>query len=103
MRGFFDKLKSVTSGFGSISYDLAGDRDADVTRLDILVADEPTGNLDPVNTWEVINLLLKINELGATVILATHDNNIVNNLERRVVLMDRGRIIKDDEKGKYLV
>ncbi|MBI2454344.1 MAG: cell division ATP-binding protein FtsE [Parcubacteria group bacterium] len=74
-----------------------------VHRPDILVADEPTGNLDPVNTWEVINLLLKINELGATVILATHDNNIVNNLERRVVLMDKGRIIKDDEKGKYLI
>ncbi|MBI2465678.1 MAG: cell division ATP-binding protein FtsE [Parcubacteria group bacterium] len=74
-----------------------------VHRPDILVADEPTGNLDPVNTWEVVNLLLKLNELGATVILATHDNSIVNNLARRVVLMDKGRIIKDDEKGKYLI
>lgn len=74
-----------------------------VHRPDILVADEPTGNLDPVNTWEVINLLLKLNELGATVILATHDNEIVNKLERRVVLMDNGRIIKDEEKGKYLI
>ena len=60
-----------------------------VHRPDILVADEPTGNLDPVNTWEVVNLLLKLNELGATVILATHDNSIVNNLERRVVLMEK--------------
>ncbi len=74
-----------------------------VHRPDILVADEPTGNLDPVNTWEVVNLLLKLNELGATVILATHDNQIVNSLERRVVLMDKGRVIKDDEKGKYLI
>ncbi|MBI2052061.1 MAG: cell division ATP-binding protein FtsE, partial [Candidatus Sungbacteria bacterium] len=49
------------------------------------------------------NLLLKLNELGATVILANHDNSIVNNLARRVVLMDKGRIIKDDEKGKYLI
>ncbi len=74
-----------------------------VHRPDILVADEPTGNLDPVNTWEVVNLLLKLNELGATVILATHDNSIVNNLERRVVLMEKGRIIKDEAKGKYLI
>ncbi|MEK7565058.1 MAG: cell division ATP-binding protein FtsE [Patescibacteria group bacterium] len=74
-----------------------------VHRPDILVADEPTGNLDPVNTWEVVNLLLKLNELGATVILATHDNSIVNNLERRVVLMEKGRVVKDDLKGKYLI
>jgi cell division transport system ATP-binding protein len=74
-----------------------------VHRPDILVADEPTGNLDPLNTWEVINLLLKLNELGATVILATHDNSIINSIERRVVLMDKGRIIKDEEKGKYLI
>lgn len=74
-----------------------------VHRPDILVADEPTGNLDPINTGEVINLLLKLNELGATVILATHDNQIINSLERRVVLMDKGRIIKDEEKGKYLI
>lgn len=74
-----------------------------VHRPDIVVADEPTGNLDPVNTWEVVNLLLKLNELGATVILATHDNSIVNVLERRVVLMDKGRVIKDDAKGKYLI
>ena len=74
-----------------------------VHRPDIVVADEPTGNLDPINTWEVVNLLLKLNELGATVILATHDNSIVNSLERRVVLMYKGRIIKDEEKGKYLI
>ncbi len=74
-----------------------------VHRPDIVVADEPTGNLDPINTWEVVNLLLKLNELGATVILATHDNSIVNSLERRMVLMDKGRIIKDEEKGKYLI
>ncbi len=74
-----------------------------VHRPDILVADEPTGNLDPINTWEVVNLLLKLNELGATVILATHDNSIVNNLERRVILMEKGKVVKDDLKGKYLI
>lgn len=74
-----------------------------VHRPDILVADEPTGNLDPVNTWEVVNLLLRLNELETTVILATHDNNIVNSLDRRVVLIDKGRVIKDEAKGKYLI
>lgn len=74
-----------------------------VHRPDVLVADEPTGNLDPIHTWEVINLLLKINEIGTTVILASHDNEIINALERRVVILEKGRIIKDDPKGKYII
>jgi cell division transport system ATP-binding protein len=74
-----------------------------VHKPDVLVADEPTGNLDPVNTWEVINLLLKINEIGTTVIFASHDNEIINTLERRVVILEHGRIIKDDPKGKYII
>lgn len=74
-----------------------------VHRPDILVADEPTGNLDPINTWEVVNLLLKINEIGTTVILASHDNEIINALERRVVILEGGRLIKDDPKGKYII
>lgn len=74
-----------------------------VHKPDILVADEPTGNLDPINTWEIINLLTKINEIGTTVILASHDNEIINKLERRVVIVDHGRIIKDDPKGKYII
>ncbi len=74
-----------------------------VHKPDVLVADEPTGNLDPVNTWEVINLLLKINEIGTTVIFASHDNEIINTLEKRVVILEHGRIIKDDPKGKYII
>lgn len=72
-----------------------------VHRPDVLVADEPTGNLDPQNTWDVINLLLQINELGTTVILATHDDDIINALERRVIELDKGQILRDDLKGKY--
>lgn len=72
-----------------------------VHRPDVLVADEPTGNLDPQNTWDVINLLIQINELGTTVILATHDDDIINALERRVIELDKGQILRDDLKGKY--
>lgn len=74
-----------------------------VNRPDVIIADEPTGNLDPINTWGIINLLVKINELGTTVLLATHNKEIVNQLERRVVSLEDGRIIKDEEKGKYIL
>ncbi len=74
-----------------------------VNRPDILVADEPTGNLDPLNTWDVMRLLLKVNELGATVVLATHNREIVNMLNKRVVSLDKGRIIRDEENGRYIL
>ncbi len=72
-----------------------------INRPKVLIADEPTGNLDPFNTWEVIKLLIKINELGSTVILATHDKEIVDSLGQRVITLDEGRIISDEAKGKY--
>ena len=69
----------------------------------ILIADEPTGNLDPVNTWEIIELLFKINKSGTMVILATHDREIVDALKKRVVTMRSGQIVSDQEKGTYIV
>ncbi len=72
-----------------------------VNRPEVFLADEPTGNLDPVNTWEIIRLLLKINELGTTVILATHDKEIIDSLDRRVVALEKGRVVRDEERGKY--
>ena len=74
-----------------------------VNHPDVIIADEPTGNLDPINTWGIINLLMKINELGTTVILATHNKEIVNQLEKRVISMEDGKIIRDEEKGKYIL
>jgi len=74
-----------------------------VHKPDILMADEPTGNLDPLHTWDIIRLLCRINELGTTVILATHDRETVNALGRRVISLDRGRLIRDEEKGRYIV
>ncbi len=72
-----------------------------VNRPDLIVADEPTGNLDPINGREIISLLEKINELGTTVVLATHNKEIVDSLGMRVVTMDKGEIIRDEAKGKY--
>jgi len=69
----------------------------------ILLADEPTGNLDAINANEIIELLLRINKFGTTVILVTHNKEIVNRLNKRVISMDHGQIISDQERGKYLL
>lgn len=74
-----------------------------VTRPDVIIADEPTGNLDPLNTMEIIKLLEKINDLGTIVLLATHDKEIINALKRRVVTLDRGRVVRDEQRGKYVL
>jgi cell division transport system ATP-binding protein len=67
----------------------------------LIVADEPTGNLDPATAWEIMQLLLGINADGATVVMATHNRDIVDMVRRRVVAIDRGRIVRDDLAGKY--
>lgn len=69
----------------------------------LLIADEPTGNLDPVTAWEIIELLFKINEQGTIVLLATHNKEVVDSLERRVISMRQGKIVSDQEKGKYIL
>ncbi len=74
-----------------------------VHRPKILVADEPTGNLDTINTHEIINLLKKINEFGTTVVLVTHNREVVNALKKRVVTLEDGEIVSDKEEGKYLL
>ncbi len=72
-----------------------------VHRPKIIVADEPTGNLDSINTAEIVSILSKINEFGTTVLLVTHNREIVNHLRRRVVTLNNGEIINDDREGKY--
>lgn len=67
----------------------------------LLIADEPTGNLDPVSTWEIIELLFKINKQGTIVLLATHDKEVVDTLQRRVITIRGGRLVSDIVKGKY--
>lgn len=72
-----------------------------VKKPEVLLADEPTAELDPVKSWGIVKLLCEINEGGTTVLMATHNLDIVNSLGKRVISLDRGRIIKDEEKGKY--
>lgn len=74
-----------------------------VNHPDIIIADEPTGNLDPYNTYEVISLLQKINQAGRTVILATHDREVINKLQKRVITLENGRIIRDEAAGRFII
>jgi len=74
-----------------------------VNQPEIIIADEPTGNLDPYNTYEVISLLQKINQTGKTVILATHDREIINKLKKRVITLEDGKILRDEEIGNFII
>ena len=74
-----------------------------IHRPKVIIADEPTGNLDPISTWELIKLLLKINDFGTTILLATHNKNIVDRIGKRVVALDKGKVIRDHKKGKYVI
>ena len=67
----------------------------------IILADEPTGNLDPATSWEILQILSTINKLGITVIMATHNAEIVNSLGKRVIRIEKGKIVSDEQKGKY--
>ena len=72
-----------------------------VNKPRILIADEPTGNLDPVTTWEIIKLLVRVQELGTTLMVATHNAEIVNALRQRVLHLDHGAIVRDEKEGLY--
>lgn len=74
-----------------------------VNQPDIIIADEPTGNLDPIATYEVVQILKKINDLGTTVIMTTHNKGVIDALGRRVITMDEGRIVRDDPEGRYVL
>jgi len=74
-----------------------------VNQPDIIIADEPTGNLDPIATYEVVQILKKINDLGTTVIMTTHNKGVIDELGKRVLTMDEGRIVRDDEDGRYVL
>ena len=71
-----------------------------INQPELIIADEPTGNLDPVNTKEIVQILKKINDLGTTIILTTHNPRVIDFLSKRVVTMEKGKIIRDDKDGK---
>ena len=74
-----------------------------VNQPKMIIADEPTGNLDPLNTYEVVQMLKKVNDLGTTVVLTTHNRGVIDALGKRVITMDGGCIVRDDKSGKYVL
>ena len=74
-----------------------------VNQPDVIIADEPTGNLDPLNTYDIVQILKKINDLGTTVILTTHNKGVIDSLGKRVITMENGKIIRDDKEGRYVI
>ena len=74
-----------------------------VNQPDIIIADEPTGNLDPINTYEIVQILKKINDLGTTIVLTTHNKGVIDSLGKRVVSVEHGKIIRDDKVGTYVL
>jgi len=74
-----------------------------VHRPQVVLADEPTGNLDPYHTLDILKLLLKINEMGTTVLLATHNREIVNKLKKRVVTLEKGKVVRDEQNGRFAI
>ena len=67
---------------------------------EILLADEPTGNLDPAASWDIMNRLLEINKKGTTIIMATHNFDIVKNIQKRIIALDKGHLVKDEKGGR---
>ena len=74
-----------------------------INQPELVIADEPTGNLDPINTFEIVEILKKINELGTTVVITTHNKGVVDAVGRRVITMDRGKLVRDDAEGRYVL
>jgi cell division transport system ATP-binding protein len=72
-----------------------------INQPELIVADEPTGNLDPINTYEIVEILKKINELGTTIVITTHNKGVIDAIGKRVITMDSGKIVRDDAGGKY--
>ncbi len=101
--GLPDKMWSFPSQLSGGEAQRVAIARAIVNQPDVLIADEPTGNLDPINAHDVVEILKKINDLGTTVLLTTHNKAVVDSIGRRVVTMDQGRIIRDDKQGKYVL
>jgi cell division transport system ATP-binding protein len=74
-----------------------------INQPELIIADEPTGNLDPISTYDVIQILKKINDLGTTIILTTHNRGVVESIGKRVITMEKGKVVRDDKDGKYVI
>lgn len=99
--GLRDKANSKTTELSGGEQQRVAIARAVVNDPKILIADEPTGNLDPETKWDIMRIFQQINDSGATIIMATHDEDIVNNLSKRVIAIDRGKVVRDQKRGGY--
>lgn len=99
--GLSDKAQSFPSELSGGEQQRVAIARALVNRPSILIADEPTGNLDPLNTWELMDVLQRINEKGTTIVMATHAKDIVDQMKKRVIMLDEGKIVYDEAEGGY--
>jgi cell division transport system ATP-binding protein len=99
--GLADKHKSLPSQLSGGEQQRVALARALVNNPVILLADEPTGNLDPKNSWEIMQLLDEINKRGTTVVVVTHNSDIVNKMQKRVITMSKGNLVSDEQKGGY--
>ncbi len=101
MVGLADKYKQFPKELSGGEQQRVALARAIVNQPDIILADEPTGNLDPKNSLEIMRLLEEINQRGTTVVVVTHNKEIVNLMQKRVITLKKGRIVSDEEKGGY--
>lgn len=101
--GLGDKLSSFPHELSGGERQRVAIARAIINQPEVIIADEPTGNLDPINTYEVIEILKKINDTGTTIILTTHNKGVVDAIGKRVVTMDKGKIVRDDKEGRYVL
>jgi cell division transport system ATP-binding protein len=101
MVGLSDKAKHYPNQLSGGEQQRVSIARAMINNPPLLIADEPTGNLDPDTSWEIMKLLRQINRRGTTIIMATHDKEIVDTMRRRVITLDQGRVIRDHDKGGY--
>jgi cell division transport system ATP-binding protein len=102
MVGLGDKYKSYPKELSGGEQQRVALARALVNNPSILLADEPTGNLDPKNSWDIMNLLEEVNKRGTTVVVVTHNREIVNAMKKRVITLKKGIIISDEKKGEYI-
>jgi len=101
--GLTDKINNFPAQLSGGERQRAAIARALVHRPEVILADEPTGNLDPYHTSDIIRLLLRINEMGTTVVLSTHDKETINSLKKRVITLEKGKVIRDEEEGRFIL
>ncbi len=99
--GLADKYRSFPAQLSGGEQQKVALARAIVNKPDIILADEPTGNLDPKNSWDIMKLLEEINARGTTVVVVTHNKEIVNTMKKRVVVLKEGKILSDEQEGEY--